>query len=56
MKPESSFNDGMKPLLYSKKQAEQRELGWMRVGEDIAYYPSSNTRQRVYNGILEEDG
>ena len=56
MKPESSFNDGMKPLFYSKKQAEQRELGWMRAGEDIAYYPSSTTRLRVFNGILEEDG
>lgn len=56
MKPESSFNDGMKPLIYSKKQAEQRELGWLRAGDEIAYYPSTSTRQRIFNTILEEDG
>lgn len=38
VKPDSSFNDGMKPLTYSKREAEQRNIGWVRSGEDIAYY------------------
>jgi len=41
MKPDSTFNEGMKPLIYSKKESENRQTGWMRAGEDIAYYQSS---------------
>ena len=48
-KPESSFNDGMKVLLYSKKYAEQRNMGWIRIGEDISYYPTSINKQRTYH-------
>ncbi len=38
VKPDSSFNDGMKPLVYSRKESESRAVGWIRAGEDIAYY------------------
>ena len=38
VKPDSSYNDGMKPLVYSTKEAESRGTGWMRAGEDVAYY------------------
>lgn len=40
VKPDSSYNHGMKPLIYSKKDAEVRKLGWHRSGKDIKYYPS----------------
>ena len=30
----------MKPLVYSKKEAEYKGLGWHRSCSDIAYYPS----------------
>ena len=30
----------MKPLIYSKKEAEQRKIGWHRTGHEIKYYPS----------------
>jgi len=38
VKPDSSFNDGMKPLIYSEKEVEARNIGWVRAGEDISYY------------------
>jgi hypothetical protein len=38
VKPDSSFNDGMKPLVYSTSEAEETDVGWMRMGEDVAYY------------------
>jgi hypothetical protein len=38
MKPDSNYNQGMKPLVYSCKDAEQNEMGWHRDGFNIAYY------------------
>jgi hypothetical protein len=38
MKPDSTYNIGMKPLLYSVKEAEQTGIGWYRDGFNIAYY------------------
>lgn len=37
-KSESLFTAGMKPLLYSTKDASQKNVGWRRCGESIAYY------------------
>lgn len=31
----------MRPLIYSKKESESRSIGWIRAGEDIAYYQSN---------------
>jgi len=30
----------MKPLMYSKKEAEFTSIGWYRFASDILYYPS----------------
>ncbi len=38
MKPESTYSQGMKPLIYSVKDAEKNGLGWYRDGSNIAYY------------------
>ena len=39
VKPESSYNQGMKPLIYSKKEVDQGSgIGWYRDGENICYY------------------
>jgi hypothetical protein len=38
MKPDSNYNMGMKPLIYSVKEAEQNKIGWQRDGFNIAYY------------------
>lgn len=34
-KPDSLYNQGMKPLVYSTKKAENEGIGWYRGGEDI---------------------
>jgi hypothetical protein len=41
MKPDSTYNIGMKPLLYSVKEAEQSGIGWYRDGYNIAYYQNA---------------
>uniref|UniRef100_A0A1B6E479 Peptidase M14 domain-containing protein n=4 Tax=Clastoptera arizonana TaxID=38151 RepID=A0A1B6E479_9HEMI len=53
-KSNSQFNFGMKPLLYSVKEAVLGNPGWVREGSDICYfrnpYPSSskNQKKRTY--------
>ena len=46
MKPDSTYSKGMKPLLYSVKEAEQNHIGWYRDGFNIAYY--QNARKSNY--------
>lgn len=38
MKPESTYTMGMKPLIYSVKDADKNGIGWQRDGLNIAYY------------------
>lgn len=38
MKPDSNYNMGMKPLIYSVKEAEKNHMGWSRDGFNISYY------------------
>ena len=38
IKPDSLYNNGMKPLIYSRLQAQNEGTGWRRGGEDITYY------------------
>ena len=38
MKPDSNYNMGMKPLVYSVKEAAERQIGWQREGSNISYY------------------
>jgi cytosolic carboxypeptidase protein 2/3 len=40
IKPDSLYNNGMRPLMYSKKTAELKGIGWVRCGNDIRYYQS----------------
>uniref|UniRef100_A0A8W8MZR7 Peptidase M14 domain-containing protein n=1 Tax=Magallana gigas TaxID=29159 RepID=A0A8W8MZR7_MAGGI len=41
MKSDSLYNDGMKPLIYSEKNAQQKKVGWVRGGSDIKYYKNN---------------
>ncbi|GCB84813.1 hypothetical protein scyTo_0025406, partial [Scyliorhinus torazame] len=41
MKSNSLYNQGLKPLLYSEREAQQRQMGWHRVGKDIRYYKNN---------------
>jgi hypothetical protein len=41
VKPESSYNQGMKPLFYSMKESGSNDgqgIGWYRDGTNICYY------------------
>lgn len=39
IKPDSTFNQGLKPLFYSKKEADVGSgVGWYRDGRDICYF------------------
>ena len=37
-KSDSLYRDGLKPLMYSKKDAEINGVGWQRCGSRIVYY------------------
>lgn len=45
MKPDSNYNQGTKPLVYSKIEAETNQLGWYRDGSNIAYYQSARKKK-----------
>ena len=47
VKPDSLYNTGMKPLIYSCKEAEVSGVGWQRIGKDIAYYPSQSIKLKA---------
>ncbi len=38
VKPSSIYSEGMRPLIYSVKDAEQGGRGWHRAGFDISYF------------------
>ncbi|XP_011558325.3 cytosolic carboxypeptidase 2 [Plutella xylostella] len=42
-KAESLYNEGMRPLLYSTKDAQLHSIGWRRCGDNIAYYKNDPT-------------
>ena len=37
-KPDSLYTCGMKPVLYSKIEANRHFVSWTRVGDSIRYY------------------
>ncbi len=37
-KPDSLFNLGMRPVMYSCTDAAKKNIGWMRAGTEISYY------------------
>ena len=46
IKPDSSYNQGQKPLFYSAKEASKPGgVGWYRDGENICYYQNSMKRK-----------
>lgn len=54
VKPTSVYNEGMRPLLYSEKEAELNRIGWVRGSENIAYY--QNGIRRRDRGISGDKG
>ena len=41
MKPDSLFNEGMKPVVRSKREDQEHSCGWKREGHNISYYKNS---------------
>ena len=48
LKPNSLYNFGMKPCLYSETSAKTKNEGWIRDGQDICYY--QNTLKKSQGG------
>ena len=49
VKPESLYNEGMKMLMYSKKDSEENGIGWFRGGKDILYYQNCLRKKNSAN-------
>jgi hypothetical protein len=47
MKPDSLYNSGMRPLIYSERQAKQQKIGWYRDGSKICYYQNNLKRKNA---------
>lgn len=50
IKPDSLYNHGMRPLIYSKKEAETKFQGWHRTGQDVRYF-ASKKRATLVNQV-----
>ncbi|XP_064369569.1 cytosolic carboxypeptidase 2 [Dromaius novaehollandiae] len=46
-KPKSLYGEGMKPLLYSQRDAQSHGIGWHRAGDDIRYYRGGSEEGRA---------
>ena len=55
-KPNSQFNFGMQPLLYSMKEATEGRPGWLRTASNITYYKNNFVYKVERDGQGEEDG
>jgi len=49
MKPDSTYNKGMRPLTYSVLEAEKSNLGWRRDCQNIAYFMTSKPKKLYKN-------
>lgn len=47
MKPDSLYNTGMRPLIYSEKQARLQKIGWYRDGSKLCYYQNNLKRKNA---------
>ena len=46
-KPDSQYGSGMKPCLYSEKEAALTGVGWQRVGHGMRYYKREMDRESL---------
>uniref|UniRef100_A0A3Q2DND4 Cytosolic carboxypeptidase 2 n=1 Tax=Cyprinodon variegatus TaxID=28743 RepID=A0A3Q2DND4_CYPVA len=49
MKKSSLYSQGMRPLLYSERAAEEDGIGWQRVGSNILYYHNCTQSDAAIN-------
>ena len=48
VKPDSLFNFGLLPLVYSTQDATEKQVGWRRRGHDVCYYQNHIKRRSGY--------
>ena len=46
-KPDSLYNLGMRPVMYSCQDAATKKIGWLRAGSDISYFSNSFLRNNT---------
>lgn len=44
-KPKSLYSKGLRPLLYSQRDAQTRGIGWRRVGDNICYHRGDSSEE-----------
>ncbi|XP_075894141.1 cytosolic carboxypeptidase 2 isoform X2 [Nelusetta ayraudi] len=49
MKRGSLYSQGMRPLLYSERAAQEKGIGWQHTGSNIRYYRNSNRAAKDNN-------
>jgi hypothetical protein len=49
LKPDFLYNQGMKILIYSNKDANENSFGWKRDGSSIAYYKNAIQHRPGFN-------
>jgi hypothetical protein len=49
LKPDSLYNHGMQPCMYSEIEARKFGKGWYRNGKDVCYYQNSMKRKTQGN-------
>jgi len=49
MKPDSTYNKGMRPLVYSLKDAEENKIGWQRDCFNIGYFQTGRPKKAYKN-------
>ena len=47
IKPDSSYQQGMKPLIYSEKNCKATGHGWYRGGTDIRYFQTPYKSKKI---------
>lgn len=54
LKVDSSYNEGMKPCVYSKRQEENIGTKWHRAGFDICYRKNASKKTSVITKAIDE--
>jgi len=49
MKPDSTYNKGMRPLTYSLKEADRTNVGWRRDCQNLSYYVTARPKKAYKN-------
>ncbi|EKX38029.1 hypothetical protein GUITHDRAFT_89476 [Guillardia theta CCMP2712] len=55
VKNKSLYNQGLKPLLYSTKDADRKKIGWKRAGSRCVYYSRGNRYTLTFTIEFDHD-